>query len=104
MTTLTTTPVAPLLDRLFDEAATASPATSPALAGFSPAERSRLMRSKTDYRDFYGRLKDFPLAVSRKTGALLYMHGMERSETHADSRGLHARSSSGPRFASVQIR
>jgi hypothetical protein len=31
------------------------------------------MRSKTGYLDFYGRLKDFPLAVSRETGALLYM-------------------------------
>jgi predicted O-methyltransferase YrrM len=36
-------------------------------------ERERLMRSKTGYLDFYGRLKDFPLAVSRETGALLYM-------------------------------
>src|SRR6202035_4190017 len=25
------------------------------------------------YRDFYGRLKNMPLAVSRETGALLYM-------------------------------
>ncbi len=73
MTTLTTTPVAPLLDRLFKEAAMASPVTSPAIADLSPAERSRLMRSKTDYRDFYGHLKDFPLAISRETGALLYM-------------------------------
>ena len=73
MTTLTTTPVAPLLDRLFEAAATASPVTSPAMADLSPAERSRLMRSKTDYRDFYGRLKDFPLAISRETGVLLYM-------------------------------
>ena len=73
MTTLTTAPLAPLLDRLFKEAAIASPATSPAMAGLSPAERSRLMRSKTDYRDFYGRLKDFPLPISRETGALLYM-------------------------------
>jgi len=31
------------------------------------------MRSKSDYLDFYGRLKDLPLAVSRETGALLYM-------------------------------
>jgi predicted O-methyltransferase YrrM len=31
------------------------------------------MRSKTEYRDFYGRLKNMPLAVSRETGALLYM-------------------------------
>jgi len=31
------------------------------------------MRSKTDYRAFYGHLKDFPLAVSRETARLLYM-------------------------------
>ena len=31
------------------------------------------MRSKSGYRDFYGRLKDFPLAVSRETGTLIYM-------------------------------
>jgi predicted O-methyltransferase YrrM len=73
MTTLTTTPLAPLLDRLFEAAAAASPLTSPAVADLSPEERSRLMRSKTDYRDFYGRLKDFPLAISRETGTLLYM-------------------------------
>ena len=73
MTTLTTDPLAPLLDRLFEEAAAASPATSPAVADLFPEERSRLMRSKTDYLDFYGRLKDLPLAVSRETGALLYM-------------------------------
>ena len=73
MTILTAAPLAPLLDRLFGEAAEASPATSPALAGVSAEERSRLMRSKTDYRDFYARLKDLPLAVSRETGMLLYM-------------------------------
>ena len=32
-----------------------------------------MMRSKTAYRDLYGRLKDAPLAVSRETGHLLYM-------------------------------
>jgi predicted O-methyltransferase YrrM len=72
MTTLTTTPLAPLLDRLFEEAAEASPATSPAVADVFE-NRERLMQSKTEYREFYGRLKDFPLAVSRETGALLYM-------------------------------
>jgi predicted O-methyltransferase YrrM len=72
MTTLTTTPLAPLLDRLFKEADEASPETSPAVAGLL-GERERLMRSKTAYLDFYERLKDFPLAVSRQTGALLYM-------------------------------
>ncbi len=72
MTTLTTPPVAPLLDRLFAEDAAASPASSPALPSLRQ-EREHLMRSKTGYLDFYGRLKDFPLAVSRQTGALLYM-------------------------------
>jgi predicted O-methyltransferase YrrM len=73
MTTLTTAPLAPLLDRLFEEAAAASPATSPVVADLSAEERARLMRSKTDYLDFYGRLKDLPLAISRETGVLLYM-------------------------------
>jgi predicted O-methyltransferase YrrM len=73
MTTLSTTPLAPLLDRLFEEADAASPAANPAVADLSGEEHSRLMRSKTDYREFYGRLKDLPLAVSRETGALLYM-------------------------------
>jgi predicted O-methyltransferase YrrM len=72
MTTLTTRPLAPLLDRLFEEAAALSPETSPAAADLIE-ERERLMRSKTDYLDFYGRFKDFPLAVSRETGTLLYM-------------------------------
>lgn len=73
MTTLTTTPLAPLLDRLFEEAAALSPAAIPAVAELSREERERLMRSKTDYLDFYERLKDLPLAVSRETGSLLYM-------------------------------
>lgn len=73
MTTLTTAPLAPLLDRLFEAADATSPVTSPAMANLSAEERARLMRSKTDYLDFYGQLKDFPLAVSRETGMLLYM-------------------------------
>ncbi|MGX5842212.1 O-methyltransferase [Mesorhizobium sp. ArgA1] len=68
MTTLT--PLAPLLARLFKEAEAAS---SPAAAGFSPDERERLLHSKTEYVDFYGRLKDLWLAVSPETGTLLYM-------------------------------
>jgi predicted O-methyltransferase YrrM len=73
MTTLTTAPLAPLLDRLFEEADRAWAATSPAVAALPAGERERLMRSKTEYRDLYGRLKDVPLAVSRETGRLLYM-------------------------------
>jgi predicted O-methyltransferase YrrM len=70
MTTLTNAPLAPLLDRLFDEAETA---TSPSWNDFSREELSRLMHSKTEYLDFYGRLKDLWLPVSRETGTLLYM-------------------------------
>lgn len=70
MTTLTTAPLAPLLDRLFLEA---EAATSTGLAGLSRDERTRLMHSKTEYLDFYGRVKELWLPVSRQTGDLLYM-------------------------------
>jgi predicted O-methyltransferase YrrM len=73
MTTPTIASLAPLLDRLFDEAEAASGATQAAVADLSDADRARMMRSKTDYRDLYGRLKEAPLAVSRETGTLLYM-------------------------------
>jgi predicted O-methyltransferase YrrM len=70
MTTLTTAPLAPLLDHLF---AQANAAPSSAFAGFSREERDRLTRSKTEYLDLYGRLKDLWLPVSPETGVLLYM-------------------------------
>jgi len=70
MTTLTTAPLAPLLDRLFAEA---DAATSPAMAAMTADDRERLLRSKTDYLDLYGRLKDLWLPVSRETGRALYM-------------------------------
>ena len=73
MTTLTSAPLAPLLDRLFAEADEATARTEAALAGLTREEQGRLMRSKTEYFDLYGRLKDVPLPVSRETGALLYM-------------------------------
>ena len=73
MNTLTTAPVAPLLDRLFEEAEAASPMNSPLAAALTDEQRRGLMRSKTDYLDFYGQMKDFPLPVSRETGLLLYM-------------------------------
>jgi predicted O-methyltransferase YrrM len=73
MTTLTTGPLAPLLNRLVDEADAMSPVTSPAMATLSSQERVRLMQSKTEYIDYYTRLKDLPLPVSRETGRLLYM-------------------------------
>lgn len=73
MTTLTESPLAPLLERLFQEAEALSPLDIPELAALSREERERMMRSKTEYLDFYGRLKDAALAVSRETGLLLYM-------------------------------
>ena len=73
MTTLNTAPLAPLLDRLFEEAAASWPLMPPAIKALGEEERGRLMRSKTDYVAFYGQLKDVPLAVSRETGTLLYM-------------------------------
>jgi predicted O-methyltransferase YrrM len=73
MTTLTTSPVAPLLRRLFAEADEAAPALRAMAAGLPAGELTRLMRSKTDHLDFYRRLKDQPLPVSRETGTLLYM-------------------------------
>jgi len=73
MTTLTTAPLAPVLSRLFEEADAASAETDAAVADLSHDEQVRLMRSKTGYADLYGRLKNAPLAVSRETGALLYM-------------------------------
>jgi predicted O-methyltransferase YrrM len=73
MTTLTTAPVAPLLERLFTEAEATHPMTDPAFASISKDEQLRLMRSKADYRAFYAALKDYALPVSRDTGRLLYM-------------------------------
>jgi len=70
MTSLMISPLAPLLDRLFDEAAAA---TSPAVAALSREERERMMRSKTEYLGLYGLMKDLWLPVSRETGRLLYM-------------------------------
>lgn len=69
MNTLTTTPLAPLLERLFEEAATAGSTA----AEMSDDEQVRLLTSKTEYLDLYGRLKDLWLPVSEKTGTLLYM-------------------------------
>lgn len=71
--TLTSPSLAALLDRLFTQADASWSQADPALANMSDAEQARLMRSKTDYREFYGRMKDLPLAVSPETGTLLYM-------------------------------
>lgn len=70
MTTLTSAPLAPLLNSLFEQA---EAATSPAWTEMSREELTRLMQSKTEYRELYARLKDLWLPVSRETATLLYM-------------------------------
>lgn len=71
--TLTSLPVSSVLDGLFAEAAASVAGVRQEIGKLSPEERAAMMASKTDYRAFYERAKDFPLAVSRETGALLYM-------------------------------
>ena len=73
MTTLTTAPVSSLLDRLFAEAEASSAALAPTWAQIPAEQRAALMSRKGDYRALYTEMKDAPLAVSRNTGALLYM-------------------------------
>ena len=71
MTTLSK--ITPLLDRLFEADAAAKSATMAVATELSNEEMARMMRGKTEYLELYRRFKDFPLAVSRKTGTLLYM-------------------------------
>jgi predicted O-methyltransferase YrrM len=73
MTTLTTPPLAPLLERLFADADTSDEILQQMTGNLSPAERAARMKSMTDYRSFYSRVKDVYLAVSRETAILLYM-------------------------------
>lgn len=73
MTTLLSPSVAPLLDRLFAAAEESALSLAPALTALSPEQRTAHMTSTTGYAEFYGALKDAPLAVSRETGTLLYM-------------------------------
>ncbi len=70
MTTLTSSRVASLLDRLFAEADATDRDIQDQLAALAPAERTRLMG---DYTALYARAKENYLAVSRATGSLLYL-------------------------------
>lgn len=76
MNTLTQAPVATVLEQLFADADASQALLMQQMAGLSPEERATLMASarSTDYQSFYTRAKAFHLAVSRKTGALLYMY------------------------------
>ncbi|WP_434420983.1 O-methyltransferase [Nannocystis pusilla] len=72
--TLTTPPVAPLLERLFADAARSRRLLGDLLGDLSPAERAaRMSDPDADYRAFYGKAKDIHMPVSPDTGTLLYM-------------------------------
>ncbi|MBY4952520.1 O-methyltransferase [Pantoea sp. DY-17] len=73
MNTLTSAPLAPLLNYLFELADNMAHPTNNAFRTMTDAEQHRLLHSKTDYLELYGHLKEVPLAVSRETGKLLYM-------------------------------
>lgn len=73
MNTLTTKPLSDALDRLFSEADASIAVLRQEMGKLSPEERATMMASTTEYRAFYERAKDLPLAVSRETGRLLYM-------------------------------
>src|SRR5580698_4810346 len=66
MTTLTTPPLAPLLERLFADADASDEILQQLVGNLSPEERAARMRTMTDYRSFYSRAKDIHLAAALK--------------------------------------
>jgi predicted O-methyltransferase YrrM len=72
MSTLITSPLAPLLSRLFADAAASTAKLHQERASVPADEVSRRARS-SDYRAFYTQHKEYHLAVSPQTGTLLYM-------------------------------
>ncbi len=70
MTTLTQPTVSLLLDRLFAEADALENLRRHERTTRSPAQRTA---DRSDYLEFYARMKDQPLPVSRETGRLLYL-------------------------------
>src|ERR1700761_688954 len=73
VTTLVSAPLAGILERLFADAAASTKILRQEMADVSPEDLAAFMQSKTDYRAFYGRAKDYHLAVSRETATLLYL-------------------------------
>jgi predicted O-methyltransferase YrrM len=73
-TTLTTPPVAPLLERLFADAAKTNQVLGKMFGHLSREERAaRMSDPNADYRAFYGKAKDIHMAVAPDTAMLLYM-------------------------------
>src|SRR5437870_5539250 len=73
MNTLTTEPVASLVTRLFADAKSTDANLSQLRSSSASEDWQDLMHSTTQYREFYGRVRSFYLAVSPETARLLYM-------------------------------
>jgi predicted O-methyltransferase YrrM len=73
MNTLASPPLAPLLAQLFADAEASNRALERRMDELSPERRAAFRVSESDYRTLYAETKDFHLAVSQETGALLYM-------------------------------
>jgi predicted O-methyltransferase YrrM len=69
MNTLTTPPLATLLAQLFADADT----TKATLMAKLSSEELDAIKGGINYQEVYAEMKDFHLAVSRETGALLYL-------------------------------
>ena len=70
MTTLTQPTLSILLDRLFAESDALEDVFRREMESLCPEQRAA---DRADYRQFYARLKDHPLPISRTTGKLLYL-------------------------------
>jgi predicted O-methyltransferase YrrM len=73
MSTLDEEPLCSLLERLLADADASNATLSTRFADLAPAEVSRRLKSRTEYRAVYESLNDAALAVSRNTAKLLYM-------------------------------
>ncbi len=73
MTTLHNPACATVVAKLFAAADSSDAALDAQRNALAPEEQARFMAGAENYRAFYGRLKDFHLAVSRETATLLYM-------------------------------
>jgi predicted O-methyltransferase YrrM len=73
MTTLLNPPLSTILPGLFADADATDAALQRQRGGLSDEDLARMMTEPDNYRAFYSRMKDFHLAVSRETGAMLYM-------------------------------
>ena len=72
--TLTTPPVAPLLQQLYADASRTNQILGQMFGHLTREERlARMADPTTDYRAFFGKAKDVHMAVSANTGLLLYM-------------------------------